>query len=233
MPTRLYQIEIFCSGTKQVDASGNWIFHRAANYICDYYHQMLFGYNPPSTKKISIIIGAVKNVEEPYYYNCMCNIARSFDEEAFSNLPQGEKHRFLLTLVHNCCLELIEKFRWQKAPFEKAYDEILKRNLLFVIDYPEKQSRDKKKTAHLQVCKTEDVSTLQLIVSLNGETKQVMLVQKKNWFWWDSVYEMAKGGKWVDSSTFIMEAKSRNKSLSYSTVDDIVTGDNDFSGIGF
>lgn len=130
-------------------------------------------------------------------------------------------------------MELVEKFGWEKECFEKAFAEVKQRGFSFILDYPNKPSKDKKKSAYVQVCKTEATSTINLIFSLDGQAKQVKLFEKKNWFWSDSVYEMAKNSKWLDTSTFGVYSKRNDKFGYYSLIDDVIIGKLDFKETDF
>ncbi len=233
MPALLNDITIYYWGLKQRDTSGNWQFGRVGNFICDFYHRLLLGYKPPKTSRICIHINEEKNFEKPGYNGSICAIAKSFNEDTFLHLSNLDKYKFLLDLVHNCCTELAEDFAWRKEPFDNSYAEVKKRGFSFLIDYPVKQSKDKKKKAHVQIYKTENTSAINLIFSFEGQRKQVKLFEKKNWFWIDSVYEMAENSKWLDTSTFGVYAKRSGKFGYYSLADDVIIGKLDFKESDF
>jgi hypothetical protein len=54
-----------------------------------------------------------------------------------------------------------------------------------------------------------------------NETKTIKLLQKKNWWWYDPMYELAKNSKWLDTSTFGVSSKKLNKHSYYSLIDQI------------
>jgi hypothetical protein len=228
MAASLYDITIYFGDTKQKDASDNWLFSRAANFICDFYHQKLFGYKPPRTTRITIILTASESDYKPSFIGSICGIARLIDEDAFLRFSETDRYKFLLDLVHGSCMELAEQFGWNKEPFERAYREILESNFSFFVDYPKKQSKDRKKTAHVQVRKTESTSTLYLIFDLENETKKVRLFDKKNRFWSDIVYEMAKNAKWLDNFTFGVKATRSKRFGYYSLAKGDIDGSLDF-----
>src|SRR6059036_3669881 len=101
MPALLQDITIYYWGTKQKDTSDKWLFGRICNFICDFYHRMLWGYKPPKTTRICTHLNnRIKNFEEPGYNGSICAIAQGFDEEAFSHLSEKDKYKFLLDMIH-------------------------------------------------------------------------------------------------------------------------------------
>jgi hypothetical protein len=118
-------------------------------------------------------------------------------------------------------LHCAEILGWNKDVFIDAFNEVQKREFSFYLDYPRKNSRDRKKTAFVSVVKTELSSTLYLNFVEGNETKKVKLLQKKNWWWYDSMYELAKSSKWLDASTFGVSSKKLNKHCYYSLTDEI------------
>ncbi|CAN5768320.1 hypothetical protein BH10BAC2_BH10BAC2_31180 [soil metagenome] len=94
-----------------------------------------------------------------------------------------------------------------KMVFENAYNEILKNDFKFKIDYPSKFSKDRKKTANISLEKTTTTTTVFVQLSVDGNSYSVKLFDKKNWWMFDSVYVLVKGNKWFDNDRFCLSYK--------------------------
>ena len=85
----------------------------------------------------------------------------------------------------------------------------------------------------MQIVKTEASSILYLTFLLNNRDKKIKLFEKANHFWYDSIYEMAKNAKWIDTSTFGVFSKKNGKFGYYSLIDEAIVGKLDFKDTDF
>ena len=225
MSTSLDDITIYYNGTAIKDAPEDWDFRRTVNFVCDFYHQMLFGYKPPKASRICIHVGGEKKYTEPTYFGSIVMASGSLDEHKYLRLGKLDQWRYILDIVHGICLELCLLFNWETAPFEEAYHQVIDRQFVFQIAYPFKRSRDKVTQARIVVDKTMYTSILSVEWIRDGITKKVQLLNKRNWFWTDSVYELAKNARWLDASTFGVASKVSSRFGYYSIEDDVIIGD--------
>lgn len=225
MGTPLYDITAYYNGTVIKDAPEDWEFRATVNFVCDFYHQMLQGYKPPRTARICIHLNYEKNFDQPSYFGSICSVASAIDENEYLNMEKQEQFSYLLQIVHDACLEAADAFGWDKTIFQNAYLQLLDRNFVFSLIYPAKLSRDRKMSAQVVVEKTLRTSSLNVVITKGEEKETVTLFSKRNWFWYDSIYDFAKGSKWLDNTTFGVASKRRNKHAYYSINDKVVVGD--------
>jgi hypothetical protein len=224
MGAPLYDITVYYDGTAIKDAPEDSEFRTTVNFICDFYHQLLRGYKPPNTSRICIHLNPIQSFT-PGYFGSICSIPSTIDEHKFNRLNKQGQLEYLLHIVHEACLKAAGIFGWEKSVFENANKELRYLKFIFSFSYPTKLSRDRKKAAHVLIEKTLTTSCLSVIIT-NGENKEkVKLISKRNWFWYDSIYEFAKGAKWLDNTTFGVASKRRNKHAYYSITDKVVIGD--------
>jgi hypothetical protein len=124
---------------------------------------------------------------------------------------------------------LSDLFNWNKNVFEAAFNEVKTNNFKFELNYPSKKSRDRKNSAFVRIEKTEELSVLFLVFAMGDNFKKVKLFERKNWFWYDSIYEFASNSKWLDNSTFGVHNKKNNFYGYYSLVDETIIGNINFS----
>ena len=189
------------------------------NYICDLYGICMHGYKPPNTTRVSI---------QPSFYNIwaktwrdgsLISVAAYFNYDEYSKLSTKDKYKYILEIVHGTMLKLSLEYKWDKRVFEKAYHEILENDFTFKIDYPKKQSRDKQKHANIVLTKTEMTTTISILLENSGEISLIKLFDKKNWWWYDSTYKLAKYSKWFDNDRFGLFYKPKNWGVWHSIKD--------------
>jgi hypothetical protein len=185
---------------------------------------MLSNYKPPKTSRICIHLAEGTELGEPSFFGSICSISIGFDEDKYLQLPIPEQHRYVLNIVNASCLYCAVVLGWDKDVFIDAFNEVQQRKFSFCLEYPIKNSRDRKKSAFVSVVKTEFTSTLYLNFLVENETKSIKLFEKKNWFWYDPVYELARNSKWLDISTFGVCSKKLGKHSYYSLVDGVIIG---------
>jgi len=106
------------------------------NFVSDLYVQMMHGYKPPKTTRITI---------QPAYHNIwnrtwktgsIVAIAPYYNYDEYAVLNTKEKYMYILDVIQVATLQLSEEYKWDKAVFDKAYKEILESNFNFKIHYP-------------------------------------------------------------------------------------------------
>ena len=120
-------------------------------------------------------------------------------------------------------IQLSKEYKWDIKVFERAYKEVLENDFQFRIDYPFKKSRDKKKSAKLYIQKTEMLTSLYAIISIDEQFQTVKLFDKRNWWWYDSIYTLVKTNKWFDNDRFGIYHKPFNWMVWYSLKDQKIT----------
>jgi hypothetical protein len=72
----------------------------------------------------------------------------------------------------------------------------LKRNIR------QKKSIDKKNIGQIRLVKSEEKSTLYVTINKGDIEIKKILLEKNNWWSFDSAYKLAKKSKWLDNMTF-------------------------------
>lgn len=229
----LGDITLYYFGNVLNDNGAKSDFRMHVNYICDFYHKMLKGYKPPKTSRICIHANKEKNFDLPDYNGAICHIACAINEERYINSSKEEKNNYILDLVHSCCFELSDRFNWDRNVFEAAYIEVKNKNFYFELNFPEKKSRDRKKSAFVQISKTEQHATLYLVFMVGDSPQKIKLFEKRNWYWYDSIYELASNSKWLDNSTFGVHNKKNDRFSYYSLHDEVIIGNINFQETDF
>ncbi|WP_315815076.1 hypothetical protein [Paraflavitalea speifideaquila] len=64
-------------------------------------------------------------------------------------MDKDARNLYILNVIQAAVLQCCEVYNWDRSVFENAYQEVLNGNFNFIIPYPAKQSKDRKKTAHI------------------------------------------------------------------------------------
>ena len=198
------------------------------NYVSDLYVRKMDGYKPPKTSRITIQPAFHETWKRTWKNGSIVAIAPYFNYEDYSILERKEKYKYLLDLIQTATLQLSDEYQWDRTVFENAYKKVIEGNFEFKVAYPKKLSKDKKKIGQVLIEKTEKVTTLYLLFIIGSNLKKVKLFENRNWFWYDSAYEIAKNSKWLDNNTFGVYSKKTDKFGYYSLVDDVIIGKLDF-----
>lgn len=212
----LDDITVYYYGSKIKDAPEDWTFRNTINYISDYYHNSLEGYKPPKTGRICISIEDEITTLEPNYFGAICTVYTTMNEETYLKLNKPEQYKYLLDLIHDVLLRTAGQLNWNKTVFESAYRKVMNSNFQFERAYDQKKSRDQKKIATAILHKTEDRAIIKVKIEADGTVNEVTILDKKNWFWYDSSYKIAKACKWIDKDTFGYSPKNSDKYAFYS-----------------
>jgi hypothetical protein len=211
----LTDITVYCDEEKEP-----WTeFRFEVNYISDFYHNRLDGYKPPKTARICLQLRDKAVFEKPNYFGAICSYEITFDLNKYKAIADKlDRYKFMLDLIHKAIIEMSDILKWDKGVFIKSYNSIIRDNFQFIKEYPTKTSRDKKNFGQVTIEKTEKVTVLKLKIK-NGQTLETKLLEKKNWYWFDSGYEMADKMKWIDKDNFGYKSKKGERELYFSLVD--------------
>lgn len=172
------------------------------NYISDLYVQKMYGYKPPKTSRICVQPDFHGKWKKPWKFGSIANVAPPYNYEEYTACNRKGKYMYALDCIQRATLELTEEFNWDKSVFETAYQEVLECDFKFRIEYPGKQTRDKKKSGKLFIEKTETITSVLVNIESNGSIIAKKLFDKKNEWWYDSAYILARFSKWIDSDKF-------------------------------
>jgi hypothetical protein len=164
--------------------------------------QKMNGYKPPNTTRITIQPAFHDIWNRTWKNGSILSIAPYFNYDEYAALDKIGKYKYILDLIQSATLSLSDEYHWDKAIFENAYKELVKSNFIFKIDYPAKKSRDKKKVATLSIEKTETKTSVLVNIKHNSSTITKKLFVKKNIWWYDCVYILARHSKWFDTDRF-------------------------------
>ena len=172
------------------------------NFISDLYVQKMNGYKPPKTSRINLQPAFHTIWNRTWKNGSIVDIALYFSYDEYVGLDTKGKYKHILDLIQSATIPLSDEYGWDKAVFENAYKHILETNFKFKINYPTKQSRDKKKVANLIIEKTETVTSVYVSIECNGSSNTHKLFDKKNAWWYDCIYILARHDKWFDTDRF-------------------------------
>lgn len=213
-------ISLYAETKYKNDTPEYWEETSLQNYISDLYISKMHGYKPPNTTRVSINPAYHKIWNRTWTDGSLKLIAPEFNYEKYLSLDTQKKYLYVLDIIHYCMIQLSEEYNWDKSVFERAYKEVLENNFEFKIEYPAKTSRDKKKSAKLYLQKTPTVSSLFVLIVFEDSTKSIKLLDKRNWFWYDSVYKIVRSNKWFDNDRFGIWDKSLDWKIYYTIQED-------------
>lgn len=202
-----------------------WEFRTKANFIADFYHDRMGGYKPPKTGRICIRFVERTNCRNSHYFGSICTSEITIDANTYLNLTEAQKSRYILDLLHTSIIDLADVYNWEKKYFQDAYDYIIQSDFQFRRKYSSKQSPGRKHTACVVLEKTETQAALRVLITGESRVDKVIL-EKKNWYWWDSTYKLAKQCKWLDNHSFGFAKDGKKCCLSI--VSEEVTNDFEF-----
>jgi len=172
------------------------------NFICDFYVQMMNGYKPPKTSRITIQPAYYDTWVKPWKLGSIISIAPYYSFENFISLDKKGKYLSILNLIHGAMLELSDEYNWDRSVFENAYKEIIKSDFVFQISYPKIISKDKKSVANICIEKSDTITSAFVFLETNGLTCKFKLFEKNNAWCYDCIYLLVKHAKWKDNSIF-------------------------------
>ena len=210
------------------DTSEYWEDTSLENYVSDLYVQKMYGYKPPKTTRITIQPAYHDIWDRTWKYGSIVSIAPFYNYDEYVSLDKKGKYKYILGIIQASTLQLSDEYGWDKKVFEKAYEEVIKSDFQFKVEYLSKMSRDRKKSGQVVIEKTQKVTTLYLLI-INGEcSKKIKLFENRNWFFYDVAYEIAKNSKWLDNNTFGVYSKKTGRYGYYSLIDQVIIGKLDY-----
>lgn len=195
-------ITLYTPTSYKNDTPVYWEQTSLQNFISDLYVQKMYGYKPPKTSRVSVQPAFHGIWNKPWKFGSIANVAPYFNFNDFNVLDKNGKYHYILDLIQRAMFELSDEYNWDKTVFDKAYNEVIKSDFKFKIDYPLKQSRDKKKKAKLFIEKNETITSVLINIEANSLTQMIKLFDKKNIWWYDCVYLLARHNKWFDTDKF-------------------------------
>lgn len=172
------------------------------NFVSDLYVQNMNGYKPPKTSRITIQPAYHDIWNRTWKNGSIVAIAPFFSHDEFSSLDKTGKYKYTLDVIQTATIELSDEYQWDKKVFENAYKRTLESNFNFRIEYPSKQSKDRKKNGVFIITKTETTTSAYVHININGTTTTKKLFDKQNSWWYDCVYYLARHNKWFDNNRF-------------------------------
>ena len=172
------------------------------NFVSDLYVRKLNGYKPPKTSRITIQPAYHAIWNRTWKNGSIVAIAPFYSYDEYEALDKKGKYQYILDLIQRATLQLSDEYNWDRNVFENAYKEVIESNFIFRICYPKKTSRDKKKLATLCIEKTETITSVYVDIEANASIFKIKLFDKKNVWWYDCVYLLARHNKWFDSDRF-------------------------------
>ncbi len=192
------------------------------NYISDLYCQCMNGYKPPGCSRVTI---------QPYYHTIwnrtwkngsIIAIAPAFDPDNYRRLDKMGKYHLLLNLIQHCLLQLSDEYTWNRTVFESAYAQVLDSKFVFDRSYAPVLSKNRKMKAFQRIEKTESITSVFINIDDGTTLRTIKLYEKKNNFWYDCAYILARHTKWFDADRVGIFYPKCNLSIWYSLSDNEV-----------
>ena len=172
------------------------------NFVSDLYVQNMNGYKPPKTSRITIQPAFHDTWDRTWKNGSIIAIAPFFSYEEFTSFDKSGKYKYILDLIQTATIQLCDEYQWNREVFESAYSSTLDSNFNFRIEYPAKQSRDRKKSGVFVITKSETVTSAYVDINVDGIITTRKLFDKKNSWWYDCIYYLARHNKWFDNNRF-------------------------------
>ena len=154
--------------------------------------------------------------DKPFFTGSICGYYIRFEREEYETIQiQLEKYKFFLNKIHSACMTLCDKLDWNGTAFENAYKESIESGFRFRREYKRLRTRNKQHWGQSILEKTEETSTLKIRIE-NNEILEITMLQKQNWFVFDSANRLGDKMKWLDNDRFGFEAKESGELLYYS-----------------
>lgn len=189
---------------------------RLSNYVSELYYTNLERYKPPKTSRITLTFQEQIPFDKPIFTGSICGYYVPFDKRELESIrDRKEKYIFLLVKIHTGCVELADKLNWDRDVFENAYRKSLASGLKLIKEYKQIKSRDRKHWGQCILQKTEERSILKARIG-NSQIEEVKLLEKKNWYIFDSANRIGEKMKWLDNDKFGFKGKTSGQYLFYS-----------------
>jgi hypothetical protein len=172
------------------------------NFVSDLFVQNMNGYKPPKTTRISIQPAYHEIWNRTWKNDSIVAIAPFFSHEEFSSHDKAGKYMYILDVIQTAAIQLSDEYKGDRTVFENAYKKTLNDNFAFRIEYPAKQSKGRKKSGVFVIVKNETVTSAYVDIHVNSSVVTKKLFDKKNSWWYDCVYYLARHNKWLDTDKF-------------------------------
>lgn len=216
MGAPLYDITIYYNGTKILDAPEDLEFRKVVNYIADLYHDKLEKYKPPKTGRICVHFGTKMQWDKPNYFGAICSISNIIDENKYLNIDSKKgKYKYILDLLHVTIIEAARQLDWDESRFTDSYNSIMQTDFRFIKEYSLKKSRSRKNSAKAIIEKDDQRARLFFEINCEDSSTKVIAIDKRNWFWYDSTYNIANKAKWISKDVFGFVSKDESSYVYY------------------
>jgi hypothetical protein len=172
------------------------------NFVSDLYVVKMHGYKPPRATRICIQPGYFGIWDRTWKNGSIFSIACEFLRDRYESLDKQGKYRYILDIIQEAMIQLSNEHHWDNSIFERAYQEVIDCDFIFSIDFPTKMSRDRRKDANIRIQKTETRTFAYAIIKTASSTMKIKLFEKRNNYWYDCIYPLARHSKWIDSDKF-------------------------------
>lgn len=172
------------------------------NYMGDLYVRKMKGYKPPNAARVTIQPAYFGIWQHTWKNGSIFSVAVEFRRDDYELMDRRAKCRYILDMIQDAMIQLCNEHGWDRSIFERVYEEIIFCNFEFVIDYPIKGSRDRMKHANLHVEKSATTTFAFAIIEVGDLSKKIKLFEKRNSYWYDCIYKLARYAKWLDSNKF-------------------------------
>lgn len=207
----LQDITIYYDGNVIEDTSKDLRFRRNVNYIADFYHDNLHRYKPPKTGRICVHFNSVKEHDKPIYFGAICSIYGVIDEKKYLEFNKKDQYQYILDLLHENIMIASNLLNWDNEVFETAYKRIIQSDFKFFKEYPAKKSRTRIHSAKPIITKSEVKTQMSFEINSKDDSVKIKVFEKRNWYWFDSAYDIAKSCKWIDKTKFGFISKDNEK----------------------
>ena len=96
---------------------------------------------PPKTSRITIQPAFHDVWNRTWKNGSIVAIAPYYSHDEYATLDKNGKYKYILDRIQSATLPLSDEYGWNKAVFKNAYDEVVKSNFSFKIDYLKKSCR--------------------------------------------------------------------------------------------
>jgi hypothetical protein len=220
MGTPFSDISLYTPIPHEVGTPEYWEVTSLENFVSDLYVNKMNGYKPTGATRITIQPSFHGIWLKPGKIGSIVSTAPYYNYDDYASLDKKGKYKYILDLIQTATLQASEKFNWDKSVFENAYKDVIAADFKFRIDYAAKLSRDKKKLATLSIEKTETITAVYASIKVNNLTTVKKLFEKKNSWWYDCTYILAKHSRWFDSDRFGIAYRKNQMVIWYSLAQD-------------
>ncbi|HEX8024482.1 hypothetical protein [Mucilaginibacter sp.] len=149
-----YDITLYCHS----ENSNNKDLAIRNNLISDLYIDFLNGYKPTGTTRISVDIGNEDYIRG--YFGSILHVEAIFNEKEYWLSSPENQNKIILDTIHRIIIFCAEKYGWDKAVFDSAYNKVIECGFIYKKELKRKLSKDRKHQASLLLEKNGDSATI-------------------------------------------------------------------------